>query len=112
MTVRASVADTDPERRTGLSDRTHLAPDAGMAFLFAGAVRVGFWMKDTQIPLSIAFWRAEGRIVSIMDMPPCRVDPCPSFRPATPYVGALEVHRGFFERHGVEVVDRVALASG
>ena len=69
-------------------------------------------MKDTQIPLSIAFWRAGGRIVSIMDMPPCRVDPCPSFRPATPYVGALEVHRGFFERHGVEVGDRVELASG
>ena len=107
VTVAATVADTDPERRTGLSRRAHLGPDEGMAFVFPGAVRVGFWMKDTRIPLSIAFWGPAGRIVSIMDMLPCRADPCASFRPATAFVGALEVNMGFFRHHGVDVGDRV-----
>jgi uncharacterized membrane protein (UPF0127 family) len=109
VSVRARIADTDSERSTGLSGEAHLAPDAGMAFLFPGAVRVGFWMKDTLIPLSIAFWGTGGRIVSIMDMQPCPADPCPSFWPTARFVGALEVNRGFLEDHGVEVGDRVEL---
>ena len=112
VTVVAGVADTDPERRAGLSDRTHLDPAEGMAFLLHHPVRVGFWMKDTQIPLSIAFWGPGGRIVSIMDMPPCRANPCPSFRPKAAFVGALEVNRGFFRDRGVVVGDRVELSRG
>jgi|SRR5919197_4046191 uncharacterized membrane protein (UPF0127 family) len=111
VTVVAGVADTDPERRAGLSGRTRLAPAEGMAFLFHRPVRVGFWMKDTRIPLSIAFWGPAGRIVSIMDMIPCHVDPCPSFRPAAAFVGALEVNRGFFRERGIDVGDRVEFGS-
>ena len=109
VTVEAIIADTDPERSAGLSGRAHLAPNEGMAFLFRQEVRARFWMKDTRIPLSIAFWRPGGRIVSIMDMPPCRADPCPSYRPSAPFDGALEVNRGFFDDHGVEVGDRIEL---
>jgi uncharacterized protein len=103
------VADTTTERRTGLMGRQALTPFDGMAFLWAGPVQGSFWMKDTLIPLSIAFWDEHGRIVSIMDMEPCRADPCPSYIPDAPYVGAVEVRLGELERHGVGLGDTVDL---
>lgn len=103
------VADTDEERRRGLMGRERLAPNDGMAFVFDEAVSSGFWMKDTLIPLSIAFWDEEGRIVAILDMDPCEADPCPVYEPGTAYVGAVEVRQGLFEFRGVEVGDRVEL---
>ena len=106
------VADTTAERRTGLMGRETLSPFDGMAFLWTGPVQGSFWMKDTLIPLSIAFWDQEGRIVSIMDMEPCRADPCPTYGPGTPYVGALEVTQGELERRGVGVGDTVDLTIG
>lgn len=81
-----------------------------MLFLFAdegGPVTTRFWMKDTLIPLSIAFWDANGRIVAIRDMVPCTADPCATYGAPAPYVAALEVNRGFFQAHGVTVGDRV-----
>ena len=89
--------------------RGSLAPNAGMAFLFSGPVTVGFWMKDTLIPLSIAFWDQGHRIVAIREMEPCRADPCPLFSPGRPYVGAVEANAGWFDRHGVEAGDRVTV---
>src|SRR5690349_7238068 len=56
--LAVQIARTEDARRRGLMGRRSLAPDAGMAFLFDGPVRNGFWMKDTLIPLSIAFWDA------------------------------------------------------
>jgi uncharacterized protein len=103
------VADTSAERRTGLMGRETLSPYDGMAFVWAGPVQSSFWMKDTLIPLSIAFWDQEGRIVSILDMEPCRADPCPTYGPDAPYVGAVEVRQGKLERHGVGVGDTVDL---
>jgi hypothetical protein len=89
--------------------RESLSPYDGMAFVWAGPVQSSFWMKDTLIPLSIAFWDQEGRIVSILDMKPCRSDPCPTYGPDAPYVGAVEVRQGELERHGVGVGDTVDL---
>jgi hypothetical protein len=103
------VADTTAERRTGLMGRESLSRYDGMAFVWAGPVQSSFWMKDTLIPLSIAFWDQEGRIVSILDMEPCRADPCPTYGPDAPYVGAVEVRQGELERHGVGVGDTVDL---
>jgi uncharacterized membrane protein (UPF0127 family) len=80
-----------------------------MAFLFDGSTSEVFWMKDTLIPLSIAFWDGRGRIVAIMDMAPCRADPCPTYGPGVPYAGAVEVNEGFFRQHGVEVGNTVEL---
>ncbi len=109
VTLHVRVADTDTVRERGLQGVNDLAADGGMAFLFEGPTHTAFWMKDTPTPLSIAFWGADGRILSLMDMPPCTADPCPTYRPDAPFVGAIEAHQGFFAGHGVEVGDRVAI---
>jgi uncharacterized protein len=103
------LADTDPERATGLMGREQIGPHDGMAFVFGAPTEGTFWMKNTLIPLSIAFWDETGRIVRILDMEPCEADPCPTYGPGEPYVAALEVEQGAFEDHGVEVGDRVEL---
>ena len=103
------VADTTAERRTGLMGRDSLSPFDGMAFVWTDPVQGSFWMKDTLIPLSIAFWDRDGRIVSILDMEPCRADPCPTYGPDAPYIGAVEVAQGELERRGVGVGDTVDL---
>jgi uncharacterized membrane protein (UPF0127 family) len=107
--IDVEVADDDAERRVGLMGRASLAADAGMVFLFPQPVRTSFWMKDTLIPLSIAFWNGDGRIVAILDMEPCEADPCPSYDPGVEFTGALEVNQGYFEENGVRLGDRVEL---
>jgi uncharacterized membrane protein (UPF0127 family) len=106
------VADTTDERRTGLMGRESLSPHDGMAFLWADPVQGSFWMKDTLIPLSIAFWDESARIVLITDMKPCRADPCPTYGPDSPFVGAVEVAQGELRRRGVGVGDTVDLTIG
>ena len=105
VVVHIEVADTESERARGLMGRTELANDAGMAFVFPENSTSAFWMKDTLIPLSIAFYDEDGRIVRILDMEPCRHDPCPLYDPRAIYRGALEVDKGAFRRWGVEVGD-------
>lgn len=99
--VRVEIARTAEQQHLGLSGRKTLAPRAGMAFLFPSDVRAQFWMKNTTIPLSIAFWNRNGRILRILDMAPCRADPCRIYDPKVAYRGALEVNRGAFRRWGV-----------
>ncbi len=101
------VARTPEERARGLMGVARLPPDGGMVFLFDRPTSGPFWMKDTLLPLSIAFWDRSGRVVAILDMEPCRRDPCPLYRPGRAYVGAVEMRRGWFEEHGVEVGDAV-----
>lgn len=108
--IRVEIAETTEAKLRGLMGRTSLPEDSGMVFLEEEPVISGFWMKDTLIPLSIAFWDEEGRIFRILDMEPCLEDTCRTYQPGGPWVGALEVNQGFFEEHGVEVGDRVALA--
>lgn len=107
--VAVEVADTDPERQRGLMQRISLAADAGMVFVFPSETAGGFWMKNTLIPLSIAFYGADGRIARILDMEPCRRDPCPVYDPGVAYVGALEVNQGAFRRWNVSEGDRLRL---
>jgi uncharacterized protein len=104
--VQVEIADTDLERQTGLSGRTVLAEDAGMLFVFDQEQPLSFWMKDTLIPLSIAYVAADGRIVDIQDMQPLDETPHPSAEPAQ---YALEVNQGFFEERGVAVGDAIEL---
>jgi len=99
------VARTSEARARGLMGQTSLPEDGGMAFLFDEETRAAFWMKDTLIPLSILFWQGDGRIIDILDMRPCRADPCPVYGASVPYVGAIEMNRGAFERLDVEVGD-------
>jgi uncharacterized membrane protein (UPF0127 family) len=109
VTVEVEVADSPGERRVGLMNRGSLPEDAGMVFLFPEPSDGGFWMKNTLIPLSIAFWNGEGRILEILDMEPCEADPCPVYDPGIEFVGALEVNQGFFDRRGVRVGDRIEM---
>ena len=107
--VAVEVADEPDEWRTGLMHRRSLAPNAGMIFVFPQPIRGGFWMKNTLIPLSIAFFDRRGRILRIMVMTPCRADPCPTYDPKVAYKGALEVNRGSFGRWGVQRGDTIRL---
>jgi uncharacterized protein len=107
--VRVEVADTVRERSVGLMNRQELGEDAGMVFLVPEPTDGAFWMKDTLIPLSVAFWDREGRIFRILDMEPCRRDPCLLYEPGGRWSGAVEVNQGFFQDRGVEVGDRVRL---
>ncbi|MDP8947976.1 MAG: DUF192 domain-containing protein [Actinomycetota bacterium] len=106
--VRVEIADDDSERARGLMYRTALAENRGMLFVYEVEQKLSFWMKNTHIPLSIAFIDAEGRIVDIQDMEPLDDDP-PSYVSAEPARYALEVNQGFFEERGVEVGDRAEL---
>jgi uncharacterized membrane protein (UPF0127 family) len=108
--LSVEVADTSAERERGLMGRTSLRPDDGMVFLFDEPTDARFWMKDTLMPLSIAFWDDAGTIVGIRDMDPCAADPCLTYASPAPYVGALEVNQGFFRDHEVTVGDTIELS--
>lgn len=91
------LADTIERRRQGLMGVTDLGEFAGMVFVFDGDTEAVFWMRNTPMPLSIAFVRADGSIVSFSDMEPCAdVPDCPSYPPQGPYRFAVEVPQGRF----------------
>jgi uncharacterized membrane protein (UPF0127 family) len=103
------VADSEEEREHGLMGRQRLDRDSGMVFEFDAPTRSGFWMKDTLIPLSIAFWGKGKTVLDILEMDPCTADPCPTYAPEAPYTYALEMNAGWFTDHGIEIGDRVEL---
>jgi uncharacterized protein len=106
--VEVEIADDTEEMARGLMGRTALAENAGMLFVYPDERELSFWMKDTLIPLSIAFMDAEGRIVDIQDMKALDDTP-PHYTSAEPARYALEVNEGFFDERGVEVGDRAKL---
>lgn len=113
--VDVEIADTSSLQAFGLMYKRRLGAEKGMAFQFDGDSTGGFWMKNTLIPLSIAFYSADGTIVRIMDMEPCYPPPppeeggCPIYDPETSYQGALEVNQGAFEAWGISEGDRVVV---
>lgn len=109
LALKVQLALTPADQSKGLMGVKSLPDDSGMAFLFAAPVQYGFFMKDTLIPLDIAFWDEQGKIVDILQMEPCRSDPCPSFIPDSPYVGALEVNKGLLASEGIKPGDKVEL---
>jgi uncharacterized membrane protein (UPF0127 family) len=106
--LRAEVARRADQRQRGLMQRTELPDGTGMIFLFPERVKVGFWMKGTLIPLSIAYVDGD-RVVSTAEMQPCRRDPCPSYAAKGPYTAAVEAPGGFFPAHGVGPGTRVRI---
>jgi uncharacterized membrane protein (UPF0127 family) len=96
--VTVEVAATPSARRRGLMHRESLPDDRGMFFIFPEEKLLTFWMKDTHIPLSIAFAREDGTIVRIADLEPRSERPVSSRSPAR---YALEMNRGWFARHAV-----------
>ena len=106
--VSIEIADSTNEMARGLMGRTALAQDAGMLFVYPEERELSFWMRNTLIPLSIAYMDSRGRIVDIQDMRPLD-DEEPHYTSAEPAQYALEVNRGFFDERGVEVGDRAEL---
>ena len=95
------LARTPPEHEVGLMYREAVPADNGMLFVYQAESREGYWMYHTLIPLSIAFWGKNGRILRILNMAPCRAAPCKVYDPHVAFRGALEVNRGAFARWSV-----------
>ena len=102
--LQAEVAATPGQREIGLMHRFSLAPDHGMVFVFPGSEPLGFWMRNTYIPLSIAFIDANGIILNIEDMAP-QDDSTHWSRGSAQY--ALEMRKGWFAERGIRAGDRV-----
>ena len=105
--VRLEVAADEPARERGLSGRTQVPRGTGMVFLFPTDTTAPFWMKDTLVPLQIAFVAADGRVVSLFEMTPCRADPCTVYTPSATYRYAVELPSGAFTAAGLKQGDRV-----
>ena len=104
--LTVELARTAAERSRGLMFREELPEDRGMLFVFRRETKTGFWMKDTKIPLSIAFIASDGLILETQDMEPLSAA---LHTPARKYRWALEVNQGWFERHGLGAGDRVEI---
>lgn len=102
--ITAEIAATPEDRSEGLMFRESLPEDHGMLFIYPREVPLSFWMRNTPLPLSIAFADAGGRIVRIAAMEPYSDAPVPSGYPAR---YALEMRRGWFQQRGVFVGDSI-----
>ncbi|HEX2258792.1 MAG TPA: DUF192 domain-containing protein [Actinomycetota bacterium] len=109
LDLQVEIAETPDVQASGLMNVRDLPPTAGMVFLFQAPARSSFHMKDTLIPLDIAFWDERMVIVDILQMVPCEQDPCQIYTPSHDYVAALEVNRGLLASKGVRLGDRVML---
>ncbi len=105
--VTAEIARSETERERGLMFRTALADGAGMLFVFDKDEQLSFWMKNTLVPLSIAFIATDGTIRQIADMQPQSLATTLADRSCR---YALEVPQGWFGRAGVKVGDRIDLS--
>jgi uncharacterized membrane protein (UPF0127 family) len=103
------VARTTEQQGTGLMHRKSLAPHRGMLFVYDADHQLSFWMKDTLIPLSIAFLSSSGKITEIRDMRPRSLDVLSS-RLACRY--ALEANLGAFAEAGVGEGDTIRFPEG
>jgi uncharacterized protein len=106
--VRVEIADGPFEQQRGLMYRTSLGEDRGMLFVYRREQPLSFWMKNTKIPLSIAYIDSKGRITDILDMKPLDDKP-PHYVSSEPVQYALEVNQGFFDERGVKVGDHAEL---
>ena len=108
VSIEVELARTDEERSTGLMFRTELEDGKGMLFIFEIDQILSFWMKDTQIPLSIAYIAYDGTIIDIRNMQPYDLTPVHSSR-SVRY--ALEVPQNWFSRVGIQEGDIVSLVN-
>jgi len=103
--LQVDIASDDASRERGLMGVTDLGRDDGMAFVWTSPTDATFWMKDTLIPLSIAFVGPDGRVITIREMTPCTADPCTTYAADAPYTMAIEANANWFEDHDVSVGD-------
>ena len=103
--IRAAVAQTPEQRQTGLMFRREMAQHEGMLFVFEQASPQCFWMKNTLLPLSIAFLADDGTVVNIADMKPQALDSHCSARPVRL---VLEMNQGWFAKRGIKAGSKIS----
>jgi uncharacterized membrane protein (UPF0127 family) len=104
--LTVELAITGKQREQGLMLRQKMDESQGMLFFFRNDQTIGFWMKDTYLPLSIAYLDESGTILEIRDAKPLDQT---ILTPAKPYRNTLEVNQGWFERRKLGVGSKVAL---
>lgn len=102
--IEAEVAADQADRMQGLMQRRSMAPQQGMLFVFPQAARHCMWMRNTLLPLSVAFLDEGGRILNIEDMQPQTED---NHCAAAPARFALEMNRGWFAARGLKPGARI-----
>jgi len=96
------IAEDDASRTHGLMDRTEMAADHGMLFVFQNDAPRAFWMKNTKISLDMMFFDENLKLVSVQHrVPPCVADPCPAYSSGAPARYVLELNAGQAEKLGL-----------
>ena len=111
--LTVEIADENLERQAGMMHRTTMPKNEGMLFVFPGPHQSGFWMKNTTVPLSIAYIDRASRVIEIYDLHPGNTQPVESRSARVQY--ALEVNQGWFAKNGIKpgtvlATDRGSLA--
>ena len=101
--LTVELAITEPQRMQGLMYREKLGPNDGMLFVFDAPEYQSMWMKNTLVPLSVAFLAPDGTILNVEDMEPQTLNPHISAGPA---LYALEMNKGWFAAHGLKPGDK------
>jgi uncharacterized membrane protein (UPF0127 family) len=99
------VADRPETRQTGLMYRRQLPEDEGMLFVFEEPETLSFWMRNTYVPLDVAFISTDGEILNIEAMKP--LDEGPRYRSMSPARYAIEANRGWFAGKGIRPGHRI-----
>lgn len=102
--IQAEVAQTPGQRSIGLMHRKSMGGNQGMLFAFEAPAEQCFWMKNTLLPLSIAFLKDDGTVVNIENMTPQALD---SHCSKTPVRYALEMNEGWFAKRGIRPGDKL-----
>jgi len=100
--LMVALADTSELRRRGLMEVEDLGQLDGMLFVMDVTRRSAFTMRNTRIPLHIAFFDDEGHLVDLLEMTPCDAEPCQSYRPGDPFRYAVEAPLGSFDDLGAD----------
>ncbi len=108
--LTAEVANENRERKAGMMHRASMPENEGMLFVFPYPHRSGFWMKNTTVPLSIAYIDPASRVIEIHDLQPGNTQPVESRSARVQY--ALEVNQGWFERNGIKPGSVIATDRG
>ena len=103
---QVEVAFKEDQQARGLQFRKSMAEDEGMIFIFNEERRYSFWMKDTFIPLDMIWLNYAQKVVSIeKNVPPCKEDPCKSYRPKKRAYYVLEINAGLSDQLSINVGD-------
>uniref|UniRef100_A0A7V4FF18 DUF192 domain-containing protein n=1 Tax=candidate division WOR-3 bacterium TaxID=2052148 RepID=A0A7V4FF18_UNCW3 len=106
-TLYVEIANNPEERAIGLAFRKNLPLNEGMLFIFEKEGIYPFWMRNTFIPLDIAFISKDNIIIDIQRMIP--LDDKRTYQPDKPFLYALEVNQGYFEEKGIKIGDTIYL---